>query len=246
MRSKEGRSSLVFMRARVCGSSLIRDRARSVCALPRCSGHRVLVHREPTPRRSGSTYFHTEKSDGYFDAKGHQPYKGGFRSPIPFAGISIGLQHAQDASDPARGDAPQRRRLRRIVGYPGLRRLLWQHRMDWRRRSERQPRNDPPREEASPPATRTCRASRRISPGTGTSKRGSSSATWGRPDARPARTCISAPRRTGSSSSALAPARRRQSPPQTRAPLFRRATRRARQDDRRDSASCCSRRSNGA
>jgi murein DD-endopeptidase MepM/ murein hydrolase activator NlpD len=32
--------------------------------------------------------FHSDKSDGYFDAKGHQPYKGGFRSPIPFARIS--------------------------------------------------------------------------------------------------------------------------------------------------------------
>ena len=27
-------------------------------------------------------------SHGYFDAKGHQPYKGGFRSPIPFARVS--------------------------------------------------------------------------------------------------------------------------------------------------------------
>jgi murein DD-endopeptidase MepM/ murein hydrolase activator NlpD len=35
--------------------------------------------------------FHSEKSDGYFDAKGHQPYKGGFRSPIPFARISSGF-----------------------------------------------------------------------------------------------------------------------------------------------------------
>lgn len=35
--------------------------------------------------------FHGDKSDGYFDAKGHQPYKGGFRSPIPFARISSGF-----------------------------------------------------------------------------------------------------------------------------------------------------------
>jgi murein DD-endopeptidase MepM/ murein hydrolase activator NlpD len=32
--------------------------------------------------------FHSEKAQGFFDAKGHQPYKGGFRSPIPFARIS--------------------------------------------------------------------------------------------------------------------------------------------------------------
>jgi murein DD-endopeptidase MepM/ murein hydrolase activator NlpD len=35
--------------------------------------------------------FHGEKTQGYFDAKGHQPYKGGFRSPIPFARISSGF-----------------------------------------------------------------------------------------------------------------------------------------------------------
>jgi murein DD-endopeptidase MepM/ murein hydrolase activator NlpD len=35
--------------------------------------------------------FHDDKTDGYFDAKGHQPYKGGFRSPIPFARISSGF-----------------------------------------------------------------------------------------------------------------------------------------------------------
>jgi murein DD-endopeptidase MepM/ murein hydrolase activator NlpD len=35
--------------------------------------------------------FHDDKADGYFDAKGHQPYKGGFRSPIPFARISSGF-----------------------------------------------------------------------------------------------------------------------------------------------------------
>jgi murein DD-endopeptidase MepM/ murein hydrolase activator NlpD len=32
--------------------------------------------------------FHSDKAQGFFDAKGHQPYKGGFRSPIPFARIS--------------------------------------------------------------------------------------------------------------------------------------------------------------
>jgi murein DD-endopeptidase MepM/ murein hydrolase activator NlpD len=31
------------------------------------------------------------KDDGYFDAKGHQPYKGGFRRPIPFGRISSGF-----------------------------------------------------------------------------------------------------------------------------------------------------------
>jgi murein DD-endopeptidase MepM/ murein hydrolase activator NlpD len=31
------------------------------------------------------------KDDGYYDAKGHQPYKGGFRRPIPFARISSGF-----------------------------------------------------------------------------------------------------------------------------------------------------------
>lgn len=29
-----------------------------------------------------------KSSHGYFDAKGHQPYKGGFRTPIPFARVS--------------------------------------------------------------------------------------------------------------------------------------------------------------
>jgi murein DD-endopeptidase MepM/ murein hydrolase activator NlpD len=33
-------------------------------------------------------YFRGRETQGYFDAKGHQPYKGGFRSPIPFARIS--------------------------------------------------------------------------------------------------------------------------------------------------------------
>jgi murein DD-endopeptidase MepM/ murein hydrolase activator NlpD len=32
--------------------------------------------------------FHSDKAQGYFDGRGHQPYKGGFRSPIPFARIS--------------------------------------------------------------------------------------------------------------------------------------------------------------
>jgi murein DD-endopeptidase MepM/ murein hydrolase activator NlpD len=32
--------------------------------------------------------FRSDKAQGFFDAKGHQPYKGGFRSPIPFARIS--------------------------------------------------------------------------------------------------------------------------------------------------------------
>jgi murein DD-endopeptidase MepM/ murein hydrolase activator NlpD len=32
--------------------------------------------------------FHSDKAQGWFDAKGHQPYKGGFRSPIPLARIS--------------------------------------------------------------------------------------------------------------------------------------------------------------
>jgi murein DD-endopeptidase MepM/ murein hydrolase activator NlpD len=31
------------------------------------------------------------KEEGYFDAKGHQPYKGGFRRPIPFGRISSGF-----------------------------------------------------------------------------------------------------------------------------------------------------------
>jgi murein DD-endopeptidase MepM/ murein hydrolase activator NlpD len=31
------------------------------------------------------------KDEGYFDAKGHQPYKGGFRRPIPFGRISSGF-----------------------------------------------------------------------------------------------------------------------------------------------------------
>jgi len=35
--------------------------------------------------------FHSDKAQGYFDAKGHQPYKGGFRTPIPFARISSGF-----------------------------------------------------------------------------------------------------------------------------------------------------------
>jgi murein DD-endopeptidase MepM/ murein hydrolase activator NlpD len=35
--------------------------------------------------------FHSDKAQGYFDAKGHQPYKGGFRAPIPFARISSGF-----------------------------------------------------------------------------------------------------------------------------------------------------------
>lgn len=33
----------------------------------------------------------TGKEEGYFDAKGHQPYKGGFRRPIPFGRISSGF-----------------------------------------------------------------------------------------------------------------------------------------------------------
>jgi murein DD-endopeptidase MepM/ murein hydrolase activator NlpD len=33
-------------------------------------------------------HFHGTRSQGYFDSKGHQPYKGGFRSPVPFARIS--------------------------------------------------------------------------------------------------------------------------------------------------------------
>ena len=33
-------------------------------------------------------HLHNNKTSGYFDAKGHQPYKGGFRTPIPFARIS--------------------------------------------------------------------------------------------------------------------------------------------------------------
>jgi murein DD-endopeptidase MepM/ murein hydrolase activator NlpD len=33
-------------------------------------------------------HFKSDKAQGFFDAKGHQPYKGGFRSPIPFARIS--------------------------------------------------------------------------------------------------------------------------------------------------------------
>jgi murein DD-endopeptidase MepM/ murein hydrolase activator NlpD len=33
----------------------------------------------------------TGKDDGYFDARGHQPYKGGFRRPIPFGRISSGF-----------------------------------------------------------------------------------------------------------------------------------------------------------
>jgi murein DD-endopeptidase MepM/ murein hydrolase activator NlpD len=33
-------------------------------------------------------HFESKKSEGYFDARAHQPYKGGFRSPIPFARIS--------------------------------------------------------------------------------------------------------------------------------------------------------------
>jgi murein DD-endopeptidase MepM/ murein hydrolase activator NlpD len=32
--------------------------------------------------------FHGDRAEGFYDAKGHQPYKGGFRSPIPFARIS--------------------------------------------------------------------------------------------------------------------------------------------------------------
>ncbi|HKQ71277.1 MAG TPA: M23 family metallopeptidase, partial [Polyangiaceae bacterium] len=32
--------------------------------------------------------FRGDKSQGFFDAKGHQPYKGGFRTPVPFARIS--------------------------------------------------------------------------------------------------------------------------------------------------------------
>jgi murein DD-endopeptidase MepM/ murein hydrolase activator NlpD len=32
--------------------------------------------------------YHGDKAEGFYDAKGHQPYKGGFRSPIPFARIS--------------------------------------------------------------------------------------------------------------------------------------------------------------
>jgi len=31
------------------------------------------------------------KDEGYFDAKGHQPYKGGFRRPIPFGRVSSGF-----------------------------------------------------------------------------------------------------------------------------------------------------------
>jgi murein DD-endopeptidase MepM/ murein hydrolase activator NlpD len=31
------------------------------------------------------------KDEGYYDAKGHQPYKGGFRRPIPFGRISSGF-----------------------------------------------------------------------------------------------------------------------------------------------------------
>ena len=52
------------------------------------------------------------KDEGYFDAKGHQPYKGGFRRPIPLGRISSGFNMHRMHPILHVVHAAQRRRLR--------------------------------------------------------------------------------------------------------------------------------------
>ena len=114
------------MRARVCGSSPT-TRPRSECSRVTLDvqAHRVLVHRERRSGAQGLPISYREERR-LLRCEGPPALQRRLSTPHPVRADLVALQHAPDASDLARGDAAQRRRLRRIVGNAGLRRLLRQ------------------------------------------------------------------------------------------------------------------------
>ena len=147
------------MRARGFASSPT-TRRRSACLRATSIFRPSSTCRDRREPRCAVYRFHTDKSARLLRRERAPALQGRLSHPIPFARILFALQHAPHAPHLARDHAAQRRRLRRILGHPGVRGGVWRNRMDGRRRSERQPRHHPARGMVSPPAIATCRASR--------------------------------------------------------------------------------------